>query len=125
MSDLDIIKQKYLQNALILFRASFEYLKKLDSPNFDIEFELPSEFEIGLSIENIHYLFEKKIINESTKNAILEFRDYLLAIPDSFWTFEELEVNPIWNVVREHAELILQQLGITSREYDFSIIELR
>ena len=109
-----------LCNALTLFAANFEYLKSIDAPDFDIEFELPSEFDIGLTIENINYLETQNIISNTVKHDILELRDYLLEIPDSFWTFDELETNPIWNRARVMANEILDDLGFTDKNYDFS-----
>jgi len=109
-----------LCDALILFAANFEYLKSIDAPDFDIEFELPSEFEIGLRIENIESLEKQNIINKSIKHDILVLRGYLLNIPDAFWMYDELETNPMWNGARELANEILNKLKITNRKYDFS-----
>lgn len=117
------IRYKYLLNCLALFAADFQYLMSIDSPTFDIEFELPSELEIGLDIENIDYLQNHKLITADIKNQLIEYRELIISVPDAFWTIEELETNPIWNKVREEGNRILDNLGIPKekRIYDFSM----
>lgn len=118
------IEYYYLLNSLVLFSSDFEYLKSLDSPNFDIEFELGSDFELGFDQSLLDRLLSQKIINLYTYSKIIELKEYILAIPDSFWTIEELESNSIWNSVRENASEILNLLGEGGIGYNFSIIRI-
>lgn len=119
-----IVRYKNLYNALVLFASNYDYLMSLDSPTFDVEFELGSEFDIGLSDENVEHLFYKRRISQELKDLILEFKELIIAVPDSFWTIEELESNPVWNQVRDQANEILEKLGETDRSYDFSITKI-
>lgn len=116
------IRYKYLTNCLVLFAADFSYLKSLHKPDFDIEFELPSELDIGLSLENLEYLYSHNVLKESQKKALISLRENIISVPDPFWTIEELEVNPLWKKIRSEANIVLNLLDEDSRDYDFSII---
>jgi hypothetical protein len=112
----------YLINSLVLFGADFEYLKSLDGPNFDIEFELGSDFEIGFDQDLLNNLLSEGIIGEGVFKELLDFKEYILLIPDTFWTIEELESNSIWDTVRGKAKELLTLIGEPGKEYNFSII---
>ncbi len=122
MNKNKLYEYKYLINSLILFSASFSYLKSLDSPSFDIEFELGAEFEIGFNEKYLEKLLREKTIDVSIYNKLLDFKKYILLVPDAFWTIYELESNPIWESVREMASELLHLLGENEKKYDFSII---
>ena len=110
-----------LCNALRLYAYNFDNLMAIDGPAFDVEFELSSEFETGLGLENIELLFSHDLISKEIKDAILDLREDLLDIPDSFWTVQELEGNIMWNKIRIKANAILDVMDIKNKNYDFSI----
>jgi hypothetical protein len=113
-----------LCNSLRLFAYPFNSLVKLDGPNFDIEFEISSEFDLGLSAENVEFLFTHKKISKSVKDAILDLREDLILIPDVFWTIEELESNSMWDKIRIKSNAILDESKINNKEYDFTVVKI-
>lgn len=112
----------YLVNSLVLFAADFKYLKGLDGPDFDVEFDIGSDFEIGFNQDLLDGLLTEGAVTKDVFDGLLDFKAYVLLIPDSFWTFEELEANSIWDTVRAMAGALLSLMGESAIEYNFSVI---
>jgi hypothetical protein len=115
---------RFIYNSLALFAMSYEDLMKLDAPMFDVEFELESEFEIAFIDMNIDCLYDTQFISQSTKQELLDFKAFIETIPGPLWRVEEFETNEVWNTVRRKANLMLNLLQVSDRDYDLSRVKI-
>jgi hypothetical protein len=109
-----------LYNALVLFAANPQYLESLDGPGFDVPFEIESEFMYAFDEPAFGSVFKSGKVAEELRNELIQFKYEVDSVPNALWQWEEIMSNNEWQAIRNHAEGLLQRLGETRREYDFS-----
>jgi len=112
-----------LLKSLILFAASSEYLESLNSPSFNVVFELETEFDIGFNELSLNSIFDKKLINRELKNELSSFKAKVIGFPNELWMWKNIKNHIKWNELRTDANILLDKMEISNREYiDDSII---
>lgn len=107
-----------LINCLILFSLNSDGLEKLAGPVFDPMFELESEADIAYTPVCFETIFRNKVIDNSFKDELLEFKQEIDNISNEIWDWDFIDNHEVWIAVREKANLLLNKLGIESRVYN-------
>ena len=108
-----------LYNSLVLFAATPEYLKSLSGPVFAPIFELETDFDYAFGDFMFEQNFKNGSVQESLRQELLKFKAKVDITEPAIWTIEEIEKNPIWQDIRNDANILLDKLGEKRREYDF------
>lgn len=59
-----------------------------------------------------------KLINQNHKEKLLTFKTKVEEIPNEIWNWGFLDENENWKQIRNEAENLLNEIGITSRTYN-------
>lgn len=108
-----------LINAMILFSLSSKELEKLAGPLFNPMTELESEINYAFTPVCFETIFRKKYIDNSLKNELLTFKKEIDNIPSEIWDWDFIDNHTTWISVKQNANNLLDQLGVTSRVYNY------
>jgi len=107
-----------LINSLVLFAASPAYLDSLTGPVFNPISELETELDYAFTPVLFDEIFEKKLLSESFKPDLLDFKSNVDRIPSEIWTWENICESSEWQDLRNQANKLLDRIGIKSRIYN-------
>jgi hypothetical protein len=107
-----------LINSIILFALSKEDLEKLEAIAFDPIFELESEIDYAFLTVCFETIFRNGKLDKDLKQVLLDFKLKTDDIPREIWDWEYLEAHKSWISIRIEANLLLNKMGITHRNYD-------
>ena len=82
-------------------------------------FELETAFDYAFGDFMFEQNFKNGSVQESLRQELLKFKAKVDITEPAIWTIEEIEKNPIWQDIRNDANILLDKLGEKRREYDF------
>ncbi|KQT35917.1 hypothetical protein ASG22_02540 [Chryseobacterium sp. Leaf405] len=80
--------------------------------------ELYEELDYAFLPVLFETVFRNRLIDESFKEELLNFKKKVDEIPGELWDWEILDTNEIWKDIRTNAETLLNKLNIESRAYN-------
>ena len=111
-------------NSIILFTYDANKLDKMAPILIDPLVELYEELEYAFTPDCFETVFSVGLIDRSFENALLTFRKEVDEIPSEIWDWEFVVNHEKWFEIRQKANSLLEQIGVTSRTYnvDFTTI---
>ncbi len=107
-----------LINSLILFSYNSERLARMAPILIDPLTELYEELQYAFTPILFETVFRNKLINQNHKEKLLTFKTKVEEIPNEIWNWGFLDENENWKQIRNEAENLLNEIGITSRTYN-------
>lgn len=105
-------------NAIVLFTYDSAKLKELAPILLDPLTELYEELEYAFTPVCFETVFRVGKIDHTLKSELMEFKKKVNEIPSEYWEYESIENHEYWQSIREHANALLEKLGISRRTYD-------
>ena len=105
-------------NSIILFTYNSVQLKEMAPILIDPMTELYEELEYSFTPVCFETVFRNRLIDNSFKNELLNFKEHVGTIPTEIWDWEFLDKDELWISTRQKANTLLDKLGITSRTYN-------
>jgi hypothetical protein len=105
-------------NSLILFTYNSEQLKEMTPVLIDPLTELYEELQYAFTQVCFETVFRNKFIADIFKEDLLTFKTHVEEIPNEIWNWEFLDQDETWKRIRDNAEELLNNIGITSRTYN-------
>jgi len=105
-------------NSLILHTYNTKELDKMVPVLIDPLAELYEELDYAFLPVLFETVFRNRLIDESFKQELLDFKKKVDEIPGELWDWEILDTNEIWKDIRTNAETLLNKLNIESRAYN-------
>ncbi|WP_131726138.1 hypothetical protein [Chryseobacterium sp. Leaf405] len=105
-------------NSLILHTYDTKELFKMVPVLIDPLAELYEELDYAFLPVLFETVFRNRLIDESFKEELLNFKKKVDEIPGELWDWEILDTNEIWKDIRTNAETLLNKLNIESRAYN-------
>ena len=105
-------------NSIILYTYDTSQLEQIAPILIDPLFELYSELEYAFTPICFETVFKLEVIDISIKNELLEFKKEVDNIPKEIWDWEFIDNHELWKTTRNHANVLLDKLGVTSRIYN-------
>lgn len=114
-------------NSLILYTYNVDQLDEMAPILIDPLAELYEELDYAFLPVLFDTIFRNKLIDESFKEDLLNFKKKVDDIPVEIWDWDFLDHHETWKNIRLEAEKLLNKLNIETRTYntDYTTIILK
>ncbi|MEJ5051621.1 hypothetical protein WH221_17465 [Chryseobacterium culicis] len=108
----------YMINSLILYTYNVDQLDEMAPILIDPLAELYEELDYAFIPVLFNTIFRNKLIDESFKEDLLNFKKKVDDIPVEIWDWDFLDHHETWKNIRLEAEMLLNKLNIETRIYN-------
>ncbi len=105
-------------NSIILYTYDTKELEKMTPILIDPLTELYEELEQAFTPVCFETVFRLKLIENTFKVELLKFKQEVDDIPTEIWDWEFIDDHESWKKIRNHANELLNKIGVTSRIYN-------
>jgi len=105
-------------NSIILYTYDTKELEKMTPILIDPLTELFEELEQAFTPVCFETVFRLKLIENTFKAELLKFKQEVDDIPTEIWDWEFIDDHESWKKIRNHANELLNKIGVTSRIYN-------
>ena len=105
-------------NSIILYTYDTKELEKMTPILIDPLTELYEELEQAFTPVCFETVLRLKLIDNSFKTELLKFKQEVDNIPPEIWDWEFIDNHESWKKIRNHANELLNKIGVTSRIYN-------
>lgn len=111
-------------NSLILYTYDSAKLHEMAPILIDPLAELYEELEYAFTSVCFETVFRVGLIENSLKNELLTFKKEVDEIPTEIWDWEFIDNHEIWTNLRQKSNILLNNLGVTSRTYNDDFVTI-
>ncbi len=108
----------YMINSLILYTYNVDQLDEMAPILIDPLAELYEELDYAFLPVLFNTIFRNKLIDDSFKEDLLNFKKKVDDIPVEIWDWDFLDHHETWKNIRLEAEMLLNKLNIETRTYN-------
>ncbi|RXM40929.1 hypothetical protein BOQ62_02470 [Chryseobacterium sp. CH21] len=105
-------------NSLILYTYNVDQLDEMAPILIDPLAELYEELDYAFLPVLFDTIFRNKLIDESFKEDLLNFKKKVDDIPVEIWDWDFLDHHETWKNIRLEAEILLNKLSVETRTYN-------